>query len=357
MLKFRRQHTSTWECRRFVSNRFQKLKEETKFKIQSGDLTEWNIVDGNKLPKLDIPESQFIVEDLIPEGISVLAGNPSSCKTFLLLEIARCVSSNKDLFGKFPTKETRCLFLDEESPLNEIKRRWSKYDVPPCVLTDFLSLSGFRIDNPMARESLLKVCKEKGYKLLIMDSLRDIHQYEENNSLQVQNLINHFKEFQKEGISLLISHHLRKEVPFGSKEPSQILRGSSALLGGIDCLISLNTIKRSDNLFELFVSQSKLRQGRPISDFRVDLIEENEKMRFEFISDIESEMKKLEKTKTAIRELLQSGEKYQSEIVDALIPYGFAPRTIHRAIKELKENNGIRQRVGKKRRIYLALEE
>ena len=68
----------------------------------------WKILKSDKLLKADIPPSEFLVDKLIPKnGITIIAGNPSTGKSWILLEIAKCVSSNRFLFGKFDTKEQR----------------------------------------------------------------------------------------------------------------------------------------------------------------------------------------------------------------------------------------------------------
>jgi len=331
--------------------------EELKKEIQAEELVPlgWEVIKSDKLLKMESPEAEFLVENLIPSSaITILAGNPGSGKSWLLLEIAKSVASNELLFGKFNTKEVKVLYIDEESPLSEIQRRWRMLRPPPVTLVDFMPLQGFKIDNPEQRKALLSFTDWRNYKLIIFDSLRDIHSKNENDSQQTQELIDCFREFTRKGITVLISHHNRKESFFNPREPSQILRGSTAILAGIDSLLSVENPKFTKQVIELVISQPKLRQGKPTSPFKVNLIEEEKKMKFKYTGEIEEETTKVERTKEAIIKLLKEGEKYQKEIVESLIPLYFSERTINRAIKELKENKTIKPRK-EKQRIYLSL--
>ena len=223
------------------------------------------------------------------------------------------------------------------------------------TLVNFMSLQGFKIDSEEHKKALLDLAMWRGCRLIVFDSFRDIHSQNENDSQQAQKIIDFLRGFTRKGITILISHHHRKETFLGSKEPSQAMRGSTAIWAGIDSLLTIEKTKETPEEIELMITQTKLRQGKAISPFKVNLIEEGGQMRFEYIGEVETEITKLEKTKKAILEFLQDGEKYQAEIVDTLVPCNFSARTIQRAIKELKESNEVKQRVGEKRRIYLSL--
>lgn len=332
--------------------------EEFKKELQKEEIVPlgWKVLKGDKLLKMELPESEFLVEKLIPKGnITILAGNPSSGKSWLLMEIAKAVSSNRMLFDKFNTMEAKTLYLDEESSPSEIKRRWKLLDPPYMTLTDFMSLQGFSIDNTEERNALLDLCKARDYKLVVFDSLRDVHSRNENDSRDAQELMDYFKEFCKIGITCLISHHNRKESFVDSNKAEQVLRGSTAILANVDSLLAVENTKRTETELELVVSQPKLRQGKPSASFKLLLTEADKKIIFEYKAEVEEEQTKVERTKQAIIELLKEGERYFSEIVQVLVPRYFSERTIKRAISELKEKQTINLRKGEKNRTYYGL--
>ena len=284
----------------------EKFKEE----IKKEELVPlgWQVIKSDQLLKMDLPEVEFLVENLIPSGaITILSGNPSSYKSWLLLEIAKVVASNGLLFGKFNTTEAHVLYVDEEAPLTEIKRRWSMLNPSYMTLVNFMSLQGFKIDSEEHKKALLDLAMWRGCRLIVFDSFRDIHSQNENDSQQAQKIIDFLRGFTRKGITILISHHHRKETFLGSKEPSQAMRGSTAIWAGIDSLLTIEKTKETPEEIELMITQTKLRQGKAISPFKVNLIEEGGQMRFEYIGEVETEITKLEKTKKAILEFLQDG--------------------------------------------------
>ncbi len=331
-----------------MTDNFEKLKEEAKKDLST------KIIKSENLSNLDIPEVEFVVERLIPKkAITFITGNPSSGKSWLMLEVSKSVASGELFFDKFKTLKGNVLYIDEESPLSEVKRRWLMLEARANV--DFLCLEGIKIDNQSQREKLLELVDSEKYDLIIFDSLRDLHSKNENDSKEAQDLIDAFREFTRKDVAVLISHHNRKESFLNSREPSQILRGSSALLAGIDSLLAVDSEKKNEETIEYIITQAKLRQGKTFSPFKIALIEQEGKMKFNFIGEIEDEVRKLDKTKQAILNLLSEGEKYQEEIKTYLIPQYFAAKTIERAIKELKGSKEIEPRKGEGRRIYLRL--
>jgi len=316
----------------------------------------WNIIPGDRLEKIDIPESEFLIDKLVPlSGITILSGKPSAFKSWLLLLISFQVSRGIPLFNQFNTKPAKTLYIDEETSLSEIKRRWMMIKDNIATPVYFSSMAGFKIDNKQQRDILLEICKKDKYKLLIIDSLRDVHTKNENDSGDAQMIIDGFKKFTTKNIHILISHHQRKESFMNSKDPSQMLRGSDAFLAGVDSLLTIENPKSTKESAELIITQSKLRQGRKTEPFKINVFEKEGKMMFEYGGELETNESKIEKAKITIKGLLkQEGEMFQSQIIEYLVPLNYSPHTLRRAIKELKESNEIKPRLDGKK-LYFSL--
>jgi archaellum biogenesis ATPase FlaH len=333
--------------------------EEFEKEVKKEDLVPlgWEIIKSDKLLKMELPKTDFLIENLIPSaGITILSGNPGCGKSWLMLEIAKCVGSGYQLFAddtitptpdsinRFKTKNVNVLYIDEESALSEIKRRWTMLEPPIITLVDFMSLQGLKIDDSEKRKALLDLIDYRSYGFIIFDSLRDLHSKNENDSKESQELIDYFREITRKGVTVLISHHNRKESFMNSKDASQTLRGSTAILGGLDCLLSVENPKSTNGVKELIINQPKLRQGKSISPFKVMLVEQDEKIKIEYVGAIEEEATKLQKTKEAILKLLEEGEKNPKTIIQTLIPLYFAEKTIKKSITELKDAKIIQPR-------------
>ena len=53
---------------------------------------------------------QWIIEDLIPEGLTILSGAPKIGKSWLALQIANAVATKEPLFGRKVSTE-RCVLV------------------------------------------------------------------------------------------------------------------------------------------------------------------------------------------------------------------------------------------------------
>lgn len=334
---------------------FEELKKESEEMERVKE--KWIVHKAENLESLDIPESEFVIDRLIPKaGITVIAGNPSSGKSWITLEIAKIIGSGYSFLGEFSAKEkTKVLYIDEENNISEIKRRWCKLESQDINLKaiadiDFMSLAGFKIDSEAHRKELEDKINFQDYKVIIFDSLVDLHSKNENSSQEMQALIDLFRGFCRKGITMVLIHHQRKENFLSSREGGQMLRGSSALQGGIDSLVCVNNTKKTDNLLEFLISQPKLRQGKPNSPFKIKLEEIDEKMKFEFMENVEDEDRKTMRVKDELLGILEQ-EMKRKDIV-SLLGTKFSGRTILRALKELKEEGKVESRKEGKEVVY-----
>jgi len=62
---------------------------------------------------MDIPKNQFLVDKLVPlDGITALTGHPECGKSWLMLHIAKCVASGKEVLGLYKTIQGSVLIVD-----------------------------------------------------------------------------------------------------------------------------------------------------------------------------------------------------------------------------------------------------
>src|SRR5687767_3851000 len=96
-------------------------KEETIYNVPSP--SGFNVIDSDHLLRVKLPPPEFLVNHLIPQGgLTLLSGNPGCGKSWLMLEIAKCVGIGDPLFiGKeitpesferFKTKMGKVLYID-----------------------------------------------------------------------------------------------------------------------------------------------------------------------------------------------------------------------------------------------------
>ncbi len=320
----------------------EKIKEAEDLlkKIPEEEVEKWNPSTFDELIEREFEDVEFLIEGLMPkQAITCLSGNPGCGKTWILLEVAIAVATGGKFLDRFQASKGRVLMIDEERRAFETQRRLKKLGSPKIKDVFISCLEGLKIDDKKTREEILQFCIEKEINLVIFDSLRAVNSSDENDSKGAQAIVDAFKEFTRRGMTVLITHHNRKESFLTSRDPAQILRGSIAILAGLTSLVSVDKTENLGKTLEMTISHAKMNEGEKQPTFQVALREdEEEKMRWEFIQEIEQDFTKIEKAKEGITGFLKlEGKKYQSEVLNSLESKGFTVRTLRRGLKELEK--------------------
>lgn len=327
-----------------IANAESAKKTETHF-------PEWKIIRGEDLLSTEIPETEFLVERLIPKnGIAMIVGEPNSHKSWVMMEIAKAVSQGQELFGKFKTIKTKVLYIDSEVPFSEIKRRWRKLKSEANSEVYFMSLPGIRIDVEEDLKALLEIIKGQEYSLAIFDSFRDIWTGNENDSQQAQGVMNAFAAIQRLNCTILLSHHKPRSAMMGV---SHAVRGSTVFEAKCDSVLVIKKSKETETMHEIIIQQTKLREGIKTPEFSAGMIEKGDHINFEFMGEITKEETAETKAREAISQLLaESGMMYESAILK-LLKGQHAAATLRRAFKVMiKEGAVMFDHQGEKNRKY-----
>lgn len=76
-----------------------------------------------QLMALDIPETRWVVEGLLPEGLSLLCGKPKVGKSWMCLDLALTAAMGGRALGSFPVTEGRVLYLALEDSVRRLRQR------------------------------------------------------------------------------------------------------------------------------------------------------------------------------------------------------------------------------------------
>ena len=80
---------------------------------------------------------QWVIEDLIPEGLTVLAGAPKIGKSWLSLQIANAVATGEPVFGRKASKQEGVFVLALEDNPRRLQLRMDKGKFKPSKQLDF----------------------------------------------------------------------------------------------------------------------------------------------------------------------------------------------------------------------------
>jgi len=220
------------------------------------------ILTAAELMKLEFPPPQWLVEGLLPEGLTVLSGAPKIGKSWLSLQIALSITTASPLFGRAPASEKSVLLLALEDNERRLQERISKCGLTPsekfCLTTKWEDglpgLKQFLLDN-------------RNIKLCIIDTLavflpsqdtrgRNAYDADVARMRELHNL------GRDTGTSLLMIHHDKQgeDPDWASK-----MNGSSGVIGTADTLIRLSVQKRGSKQAKLQVT------GRDVEDLELNL--------------------------------------------------------------------------------------
>lgn len=199
------------------------------------------------------PENpEWVVSNLIPTGVTFLAGPPKSYKSTVELAavLTACGVENTVL----PPELSGCedpgivVGLSMEASAG-VLRHTAKTGFGIDIPNDrrFLVLSDpwrFRLDQPQDVRELLDWCSVLHPRILFIDPLRNCHSLDENDSGGMVHMLQPIQQYAvKNRMAVLIVHHSKKlgTDKDGGKRMAQAddMRGTSALFGMADAVLTV----------------------------------------------------------------------------------------------------------------------
>ncbi|MBD3300057.1 MAG: AAA family ATPase [Candidatus Moranbacteria bacterium] len=248
-------------------------------------LAKFKPLSMDELLNMDIPPTDWLVEKLIPkEGITIIAGPPGNFKTWLLINMAINISRGDKLFDTFKTQQAGILIIDEENHLRILKQRILLLGGDPDLDIRLISKKDFIVTDKQAITEIIKYCKKEGISVIIIDSLVRIHKNDENSAKEMNVVFRYLGQFYKYGITVIITHHEKKEG-FGKVKASSKLRGSTDILASCDSLISIKA-KEKNTVIE--IQQPKSREEESINPFELKVCKDYGLLCFQYIGQEET---------------------------------------------------------------------
>ena len=188
------------------------------------------------------PNTNWIVDELIPRpGMVQLIGPPKVGKSFLALDLAFKVSRGEPFMGR-ATKASKVLYLQLDTSEKIMRDRGialrnSGYDIVApnlCMVHPDDTMRPVNIMFAGGHNYLHKAISTIDPALVVVDTLREIHQEDENDSTAMKIVLDALESL-CQGRSLLLVHHTRKISP-DEPNPTAVAasRGSNYITGKVD---------------------------------------------------------------------------------------------------------------------------
>lgn len=212
-------------------------------------------VDAETLLSTPMSKTMFIVDGLIPQGVSVISGASKIGKSWLMLWLGLQVSQGLPVWG-MKTQQCDVLYLSLEDTHRRIKDRlYNLTDDAPRNL-HFAVMCGL-IGNGLEEQITDFLNEFPKTKLIIIDTLQKVRDSKGGTGKTGMygndyDDISSIKRIADEySIAIILVHHLRKLKD--GDDPFNEVSGSTGIIGAADTNFILKR-KRSDNTATLLVS-------------------------------------------------------------------------------------------------------
>ncbi len=202
---------------------------------------------ATELQATDFPPLKFLVEGLITEGLTLLAGKPKMGKSWMALDIAMSVAIGCEALGNRPCEKGVALYCAlEDNPRRLRRRMLHNYGDQINWPLDFHFATQMKALDEGGADDLEDWIAKHRPSLIIIDTLARVkpaskgkNEYEADYAalLPLQELAG------KHGISIIVIHHLRK---MAGDDPLDMVSGTTGLTGAVDNVLVLD--RKSDGV-------------------------------------------------------------------------------------------------------------
>ena len=221
-------------------------------------MTKLETINAEDLQNRTYEPTPFLVDELIPEGLHILAGAPKIGKSWLALWLCLCVAQGQALWN-FATTQGEVLYLSLEDSFQRIQTRLFDLteDAPPTL---HFAIMADTLKRGLEQQIEQFLTEHPTTKLVVIDTLQRVRGTGSDSNLYANDYqdIGLLKRLaDKQHIAILLIHHLRK---LHDDDPMNMISGSTGLSGAADSAFVLQKNARSANAASLHCT------GRDIPD-------------------------------------------------------------------------------------------
>jgi len=184
-------------------------------------------IDADTLMTTPLPATRYVVDQLLPQGLHILAGAPKVGKSWLALWLCLQVSKGETVWG-FKSSGGTVLYLCLEDSYARIQNRLFQIteDAPPSL--HFTNLSD-KIGGGLERQVEDFLAEHLGTSLIVIDTLQKVRGMtgEANPYASDYRDLSKLKALADEKrVAILLIHHLRK---MNDDDPLNMISGTTGI--------------------------------------------------------------------------------------------------------------------------------
>lgn len=219
------------------------LRDES-FTKKTVDIPDIN--SGYELMQSELKPIEFIVKDLLPVGLSILASPPKSGKSWLSLDLSLSVSSGRYFLGN-ETKASTVYYLALEDSANRLQSRMRRLlGTSEPSKNFYYALNIQDLESGLIKQLQYVVNTLSNLKLIIIDTLQYIKRTRKKTEGIYDHDYNTMKQLKKfaddHELCILVIHHTSKNV--NPTDPFANISGSYGITGACDTMMVLSKKER-----------------------------------------------------------------------------------------------------------------
>lgn len=225
------------------------------------------VFSARELLETRFPPPAWVVPELIPAGLTILAGKPKVGKSWLVLGLSLAVAHGGRALGQIPVERGDVLYLALEDTRARLQARLRFFVADGEAVPMGLRLATFwpRLDDGGLAQLEDYLAAYPDTRLVVVDTLARVrapHQGRGDLYLADYGALEGLQDLSRRtGVAILVVHHQRKS---GALDPIDVVSGTAGLTAAPDTVMVLNR-SRGQADAELFV------MARDVNDLELAL--------------------------------------------------------------------------------------
>ena len=302
------------------------------------------IISCDKLYEMKLPAVKWVIKDLLPEGLTILAGAPKVGKSWLAQSLTLAVATGNDALGHFPSNQGQVLHLALEDTVQRFQDRMIKlYHMKPLNMLSNAIFAQSWDSLPDAVQSLQEwISSQTKPRLIVIDTFqkirsRSVNRFEDNayaKDYAEVGMLHHLAA--RNNIAILLIHHKRKAL---SDDPFNGVSGSSGITGAADAIWIFDKPDREVMAGTLLIS------GRDVSDRKYALAwsGEDQGSGWRYVAPVGDPIAP-EAEEHVLLAMLEIGRP--TSVSEICLASGVQQRQVYRTIEKLRQSGMLEKAAG-----------
>jgi len=209
---------------------------------------------AKELMMLDIPPISWVVPNLLPAGLTIIAGKPKTGKSILALNIGIAVSTGRDLFGQINTNKCGVIYFaleDNDARLQDRLELLSGFYDSIVNSEDFKTTLEIPRYDLGGLEYLEQIIKKDGIGCVIIDTWQRFAPPKGTTESDYEFTYRIFSELssmaKKYDVAIVLIHHARKNKSDSNYSFDEIM-GSTGITASVDTMMVLSKVQELHKL-------------------------------------------------------------------------------------------------------------